>query len=467
MKKFIQEVITDFKLSRDNEALKKVMAEGRIAPLILSLAVCTICTMLVSAIYNTADTYFVSQIGVSASAAVGVIFSVMALIQAIGFTLGMGAASTISRAIGAGEYNAASKDATTAIFLAFFLTSIVSVIGLCNLQGLVTYLGSTPTILPYSMAYARYILLGAPFMASSFAMNAILRAEGHATYALVGIGFGGVLNTILDPIFIFTFGLGTSGAAIATAFSQFVSFCILLRFFLTKKSIVHLAFKYLNIFSARTVSLFTLGFPTTIRQGLMTAACAMLNIAAAEFGDATIAAMSIVSRIVMFLGATIIGLGQGMSPVIGFNYGKKKYGRVLASYFTTMKFGFCVTAFTSFLVLTMAPEIISIFRSDPEIVQVGAFALRCQLPFILLFPIMAFTNMLAQFLGFATSASFLATLNQGLLFVPAIIILPRLFGLLGVEIAQATSNVVALAIYIPFAIYYVRHLQSLERSKTL
>ncbi len=463
MRKFIQEIITDFKISSDNDALKKLMAEGSLAPLILSLAGCTIFSMLVTAVYNTADTYFVSQLGVSASAAVGVIFSVMAMIQAIGFTMGMGAASCISRAIGASEYKEANIFASTSFFLSFFLATLLAIIGLCNLQGFVTYLGSTPTILPYAMDYARYILLGAPFMASSFVMNAILRSEGHATYALMGIGLGGILNMILDPICIFAIGWGTKGAAIATAFSQFVSFSILLYFFLCKKSIVHIAPKYLKIFSRKTIYLFTLGFPSTLRQGLMTASCAILNIIAATYGDATIAAMSIVTRIVMFLGSAIIGLGQGMCPVIGFNYGLKKYHRVLEAYFTTMKFGFYMTIVSSCFVLAFAPEIISIFRSDPDVVNVGAFTLRCQVVFILCFPIMVFTNMLAQFLGYATSASFLASLNHGLIFVPVILILPKCFGLLGLEITQAITDTITLLIYIPFIIYYVKYLQSLEK----
>lgn len=464
MKKFIREIIEDFKLSGNNEALKKLMAEGSLAPLILSLAICTIFSMLVTAIYNTADTYFVSQLGVSASAAVGVIFSIMAMIQVIGFTMGMGAASCVSRAIGAGEYDKANTFTTTALFLSFSMALLLAIIGLCNLQGFVVYLGSTPTILPYAMDYATYILLGAPFMASSFAMNAILRSEGHATYALVGIGFGGILNMILDPICIFVIGWGTKGAAIATAFSQFVSFSILLYFFLSKRSIVHISPKYIKVFNKGTISLFTLGFPSTLRQGLLTASCAILNIAAATYGDATVAAMSIVTRIVMFLGSAVIGLGQGMCPVIGFNYGLKKFRRVLDAYFTTMKFGFCMTIVSSCLVLAFAPEIISIFRSDPEVVRVGAFTLRCQIVFILLFPIMVFTNMLAQFLGFSASASFLATLNHGLLFIPAILILPKCFGLFGVEIAQATADALSLLIFIPFIIYYVRYLESLERS---
>lgn len=463
MRRFVQEIITDFRASSDNETLKKLMAEGSLAPLILSLAICTIFSMLVTAIYNTADTYFVSQLGVSASAAVGVIFSIMAMIQVIGFTIGMGAASCISRAIGAGKYNEASTYATTALFFSFSMALILAIVGLCNLRGFVTYLGATKTILPHAMDYASYILLGAPFMASSFTMNAILRSEGHATYALIGIGFGGILNMILDPICIFTIGWGTKGAAIATAFSQFVSFSILLYFFLSKRSIVHISFKYLKIFSKGTISLFTLGFPSTIRQGFMTASCVMLNVAAAAYGDATIAAMSIVTRIVMFLGSAIIGLGQGMSPVIGFNYGLKKFRRVLDAYFTTMRFGFYMTIVISCLVLIFAPEIIVIFRSDPEVVKVGAFTLRCQLIFILMFPVIIFTNMLAQFLGFAASASFLATLNHGLLFIPAILILPKMFGLLGVEIAQATADSLTLLIYIPFIIHYVRYLQKLEK----
>ena len=464
MKKFIQEVISDFKLSSDKETLKHLMAEGAIAPLVFSLAICSILSMLIGAIYNASDTYFVSQLGVSASAAVGIVYSLMAIIDTIGATMGLGAACNISRAIGAGEYDKANYFATTAIFLSFFITAIIAIVVYLKLETFLFFIGSTHTILPQATDYAKYILFAAPFMASCLTMNSILRSEGHATFALVGLLIGGLLNMALDPIFVFVLSLGTKGAAIGTAIGEIVSCGIMLQFLLTKKSIVQFSFRSLNVFSKKVFSIFTLGLPTVIRHGLLIASSITANKVTVAYGDSAVAAMSIVGRVVLFFGATIIGLGHGMAPVVGFNYGKKQFCRVLDCYYTTMKFGFFVTVITSSLALVFAPELIAFFNSDPSVVQIGTFTLRCRTIFILLFPIMCFANTLIQYMGDARSASFLAALNHGLLFFPAILILPRLFGLLGVEMAQAVTNVCTIMIYIPFIIHYVKYLKTSERN---
>ena len=467
MKKFIQEVIADFKLSSNKETLKHLMAEGAVAPLIFSLAVCSIFSMLIGAIYNASDTYFVSQLGVSASAAVGIVYSLMAIIDTIGATMGLGAACNISRAIGAGEYDRANFFATTAIFLSFLVTSIIAIVVYLKLEAFLFFIGSTPTILPQAIDYAKYILLAAPFMASCLTMNSILRSEGHATFALVGLLIGGLLNMALDPIFVFVLGWGTKGAAIGTAIGEIVSCGIMLQFILTRKSIVQFSFKSLNIFSRKVLSIFTLGLPTVIRHGLLIASSITANKVTVVYGDSAVAAMSIVGRVVLFFGATIIGLGHGMAPVVGFNYGKKQFRRVLDSYFATMKFGFFVTVVTSSIALIFAPEIIAFFNSDPSVVQIGTFTLRCRTIFILLFPIMCFTNTLIQYMGDAKSASFLASLNHGLLFYPAIFILPHFLGLLGVEMAQAVTNICTIMLYIPFIVHYVRYLKTSEKNSVI
>ncbi len=308
--------------SRD-EQLKR-MTEAPIGPLIISLAIPTILSMLTTALYNTADTYFVSQLGTSASGAVGVVFCLMAIFQATGFTLGMGAGSVISRRLGGGDAASASAYGSASFFCALTLGTCICVLGQIFIDPLMVLLGSTPTILPYARAYARWILLGAPVMCCCFVMNNILRAEGHSAFAMCGLVTGGLLNIVLDPIFIFTFGLGISGAAAATLLSQCVSFTILASFFLRGKSMVGISVKNLPRRAATYCEIVRLGFPSLSRQGLASISTAALNASAGAYGDAAVAAMSIVGRIFMFILSVMIGLGQGFTPVVGFNYGSTR-----------------------------------------------------------------------------------------------------------------------------------------------
>ena len=307
----------------------RMMTEKPISRLIPGLAVPTIISMLITSIYNMADTFFVSQINTSASAAVGIIFSLMAMIQAVGFTLGMGAGNYISRSLGAKNEDIAVRTAATAFFTAIGIGVVMAVTGLSFLDRLVRLLGATETIAPYARDYARYILLGAPVMTGSFVMNNLLRSQGYAVYAKAGITTGGILNMILDPVFIFGLRMGISGAAAATVISQCVSFCILFFQCNFRKGCIRLRpgkfTPSLKIYG----EILHAGLPSLCRQGLASAAAVALNVAANPFGDAAIAAMSIVTRYMMFINSALIGFGQGFQPVCGFNFGAKRYDRVL------------------------------------------------------------------------------------------------------------------------------------------
>ena len=464
MKSFIEEVITDLKLSRDNETLEKLLLDARTAPLIVSIAICSVISWIITTVYSTTDTYFVSQLGVSESAAVCIVYSLMSIILVIGGTLGMGAACNISRAIGAKEYRSANFFATTSICLSFFITTIFAVVVYFNVDAFLIFIGSTPTILPKATDYAKYILLGAPFMAASYTLDSILRAEGHSTFALVGMLFGGVLNLVLDPIFVLVLGWGTKGAAIGTAIGQISGSLFLFWFVYAKKSIIRFSFKYLNIFSRGVLWIFALGLPTTICHGFIVASSIVANTMAKVYGDNVVAAMGIVGQFLIIHGSIMIGLGNGMAPVVGFNYGCKRFRRVLEAYFTTMKLGFCITIVASCLVMIFAPRLIAFFNNDPHVVKVGAFILRCQVIFILFAPITTFTDMLIQYLGFAKTSLFLALLNKVIVFIPIVVILPKFYGLFGLEIAQPVTYACTIVIYIPVVICYIRYLQTLEKN---
>ncbi len=442
----------------------KKMTETPVQKLVCKMAVPTIISMLISSIYNMADTFFVSQLGTSAAGAVGVVFSIMAILQAIGFTIGQGGGAQVSKLLGQKKNAEAEEMASTSFFLGLFMGVMVSILGIVFLDPLMKLLGATSTILPYAKDYGRYIFLAAPFMVSSFIMNNILRFEGKAAFAMVGITAGGLLNIILDPIFIFAFNLGTAGAAIATAISQFISFCILLSVFLMGKSNVRFSIKKVARRKRVYVSLLKVGFPSLSRQGLASVASVALNVNAAAFGDAAVAAMSIANRITFFLFSALLGLGQGFQPVCGFNWGAKRYERVeKATKFTAIA-GTLLITFFSISCFIFAPSIVSAFRRDDlEVIRIGTFALRAQCLVLPLMGISITTNMAYQATLHAGKATFLAMLRQGIAFLPCILLLPLIIGLDGVILAQSIADVVTFAISIVFFILFLRELNSLKR----
>ncbi len=436
------------------------MTQKPVSSLILSLAVPTIISMLVSALYNTADTFFVSKISTSASAAVGIVFSVMAIIQAVGFTLGMGSGSLISRMLGAKDADSATKIGSSAFFTSLILGAVLALLGLLFIEPLVYLLGATDTIYPYAKDYIMYILLGAPFMCASYVLNNILRSQGKAAFSMIGLTIGGFINIALDPLFIFTFGLGTKGAAIATLISQIISFTILLSFFVRKKSIVKISISAVSRSIIDYYHIIKTGLPSFIRQGLASAASVFLNVAASEFGDASVAAVSIVARVIMFVASIMIGLGQGFVPVSGYNYGAKLYGRVKAAFsFTTI----CGTVFLSVCSVALffaAPFIISVFRNDSEVVQLGTSVLRFQSLALPLHSFVITTNMLMQSTGQAWRATFLSSTRQGLFFIPLILLLPISMGIDGIIISQFLADIAAFITATPFIILFLKKLDS-------
>lgn len=303
------------------------MTETPVPRLITTLAIPTIVSMLITSIYNMADTFFVSQIGTSASGAVGISFSLMAIIQAIGFTLGQGSGNYISRLLGQKDTEYASKVAATGFFTALFIGSGLAAMGLLLLDPLVYALGATKTIAPYAKDYIRFILIGMPYMAASFVLNNILRFQGSAFYAMLGIGTGGIINIALDPLFIFGFKMGTGGAALATIISQFISFCILFHNSGVGGTI-KIRFKDFTPKWVIYKEILRGGLPTFYRQCLGSISMICLNFSAGPYGDAAIAAMSIVTRVFQFAMSAMLGFGQGFQPVCGFNYGAKRFERV-------------------------------------------------------------------------------------------------------------------------------------------
>ena len=449
---------------RSAEQFRK-MTETPIPKLILSLAAPTILSMLITSIYNLADTFFVGQISTSASGAVGIVSSLMAILQALGFMLGHGSGSIISRSLGSQNTDAATRFASTSFFTALVFGGIITAAGLLTLPDFMMLLGSTETILPHACAYARYILLAAPIMMSSLVMNNILRYEGKASFAMIGLVTGGLLNIALDPLFIFGLGMGTAGAGLATALSQTISFCILLSMFLRGKTVSQFQFSAVTRSPAEFGTILMTGMPSFGRQGLNSIGGMLLNIAARGYGDAAVAGMSIVSRIFMFIISVAIGTGQGFQPVAGFNYGARKYRRVQQACLFTMAASFCFLSVILTACWFNAETLIRLFRDDPEVTAVALPAFRYQCFAILLQPVIVVTNMTFQSVGKAGRATFLACCRQGVCFIPLILVLPRVLGLVGVELCQPIADALTFFISLPFLLAFLRQLEQMDKAE--
>ncbi len=427
------------------------MTKTPIPKLILSLSVPTIISMLVTAIYNTADTFFVGKISTSATAAVGIVFTVMALIQAIGFFCGHGSGNYLSRMLGAGNHKEADEMASTGFALAILIGIIIAIVGNMFIEELSYMIGSTATTLEDTEKYMRIILLGAPFMIGQFVINNQLRFQGSAVYAMVGLMCGAVMNMGLDPLLIFGFHMGVQGAAIATVAGQITSFFVL--YLGSKKGEnIKLRFANVHINGHYLKEIINGGAPSLFRQGMAAIATLLLNKAAGSLGgDAAIAGMSITTRVMMMMMSALIGFGQGYQPVCSFNYGAGLKRRVREGYFFCVKYATVFLFAVAVVCFVFAPQIIGIFRDDEAVIEVGKTALRCQAAVLPLNGCVVISNMMLQSIGKGLKASITSSARNGIFFIPLILILPRLFGLFGVEITQACADVLSLMLTLPLA----------------
>lgn len=433
-------------MARTPEEQRIYMLETPVRKLITTLAVPTVITMLITALYNMADTFFVSQINTSASGAVGVVFSIMTIIQAVGFTVGMGTGSIAAQLMGKENLREAEEYASSAILMGTVCGLVVTGFGLWNLDWLVWQMGATPTIFPYARDYAFYILMGGPFMILSYILNNLLRWQGKANRSAIGMGFGGILNMVLDPLFIFGFNMGISGAAIATILSQFISFSILTFFFLRGDSDLKL---HIRLVSRRPVvywRIFKSGMPSFLRQGVAGIATMALNRAAYPYGDAAVAAMAIVTKVFMFVNSAVIGFGQGFQPVVGYSYGAGRLERVKEAVWFSMKVCTVLLTAASAAGFLFAPEIIYVFRDDPAVIEIGTRAFRFQCISMPFGAVLVFSNMLFQSMGCSWRAALLSVCKQGLCFIPIVTILAAKLGLTGLEMSQMAADLLTVVI---------------------
>lgn len=431
------------------------MTQTPVAKLILLLGIPTTISMLITNVYNMADSYFVSRISTSAGGATSVVFGVMSILQAFGFMFGHGAGSNISRFLGKKEVERASKYASFGFFSALFCGVLIMVFGLLFLKPLMVLLGSTKTILPHSMAYGAMILIAAPAMTASCVLNNVLRYEGKATLAMIGLTTGGILNIALDPLFIFVFKLDILGAGLATAVSQYISFCILLSVFLLKKTQSTISVRYLGRDFKTLADIVLTGLPSLARQGLNSVSVMVLNGQAKPFGDEAIAAMGYVSRTSSLIFSVGLGIGQGFQPVSGFNFGAKKYSRVRKGALFTLGIGACFMGAIAVACFAGAPWIIGLFRSEAEVIEIGSQGLRIQCAYLLFLPISVVATMLFQSIGYNVKALVLSCLQSGLIFIPLCLILPQFFGVLGIQISQPLAYFLASTASAPMLLLFL------------
>lgn len=448
----------DKKIPATADMQYKKMTETPVPKLIISLSIPTIISMLITNIYNMADSYFVSQLSLSAGGATSIVFGVMAILQAFGFMFGHGSGSNISRMLGSKHIEKASKYASTGFFWALVTGILIMIGGLIFIEPLMRLLGSTDTILPYAVKYCTFILIAAPAMTGSCVLNNILRYEGKATLAMIGLTTGGVLNMLLDPLFIFTFDMGIDGAGLSTTLSQYISFGILLSMFISKKTQSQMSPRYVAREFRTLFNIVLTGLPSLARQGLNSASTMVMNAMSKPFGDAVIAAMGYVGRTSSLIFSIGVGVGQGFQPVSGFNYGAKKYSRVRKGTWFTLFFGIMLIGVLSAACFALAPQIISLFRNEPEVVELGSEALRIQCVFLLFFPATMVSNMLFQSIGKSIRALILASLQSGAIFIPLCIILSNVYGIKGIEFAQPLAYLTAACVSLPCLIVFLKHL---------
>ena len=440
----------DAKGEQKQQDRKLMMLNQPIHRVIPKMAIPTIVAFLINSIYSLADTYFVSSLGTNATAAVSVNASLDQLIMMCGSMLAMGANSYIARLLGKNEDKKASQVLSTAFFSAFAIGAMLLIFGTVFMVPMVRLLGATPTCEAYSIDYATYVLMAAPFMACNFVMNQCLRSEGSATLSMVGMGFGGILNIVLDPIFIFHFDMGVAGASLATAISKVVSFAILIFPYITRRSLLHLSIKNFKPTRDIVTEVVSVGSSSMFRSGLAVVAGILLNTLAGNISDSVLAGIGVCTKIMMFPFGIILGFGNGFQPVAGFNWGAKRYDRVKEAYRFSSRVAFWGSVAMAAFCIVFADQLIILFAgTDEEMRRIGAFAIITQAIALPIHAWVAIVNMLCVGLGNAKGAFALATARQGTCFIPILFPLAWIFGAYGVGSVQALADVLTMALAVP------------------
>ena len=437
------------------------MTQTRISRLVVSLGIPTMMSMMVTSLYNLADTAFVSTLGDSAIAAVSNLLALMSVIQAVGFTFGMGSGSIVSALLGKRDRKGADSVASSTLFIACVSGIIITVIGLLFLTPLMQLFGSREAqTLTYAKQYALFVLLSAPIMCMSFVLNNVLRAEGKAVLSMIGLVVGAVINVALDPILIFGADMGVLGAAVATFTSQIISFLVLLWMFLSNRTIVRLRVRNITFKLAVYKDVIVTGFPSFCRQILASLCVTLLNNVAFEYGkEAAQAALGVVQKMFMLAFSISLGIGQGYQPVLGYNYNANRFDRVRSAYLFTLGFSTVLMTVFAILCAILAPFIMQAFSLSEEAKEIGALTLRLQCITMPLLPINFMSGLTYQVVGNKAIATILSVSRQGLFYLPAVVLMPKWWQLFGVEACQPVADFLACLFAIPFTFMFFNTLK--------
>ena len=446
---------------KQQELRRNMMLNEPISRVIPKMAVPTIVAFLINSIYSLADTYFVSSLGTNATAAVSVNASLDQLIMMCGSMLALGANSYIARLMGQGNDKKASQVLSTSFFLAFFVGALLTVFGTVFMQPMVRLLGATPTCEQYSIDYATYVLIAAPFMAANFVMNQCLRSEGSATLSMIGMGFGGILNCVLDPIFIIGLDMGVAGASLATAISKVVSFAILIFPYITRRSLLHLSIRNFHMSKDIIGNVVSVGSSSMFRTGLAVVAGILLNDMAGDISDSVLAGIGVSTKIMMFPFSIILGFGSGFQPVTGFNWGARRFDRVKESYSFSSKVALLGAAVLGGLIAWFADDIVILFAgADPDMLEIGSLCIRLQCFALPIQGWVMVVNMLCTGLGNAKESLILSTARQGSCMLPILYPLAHYFGGYGLSSVQAVADLLSLILAIPICIKVMKKIKA-------
>ena len=457
--------MADSNIEQRRAARRDMMLNGVLIKVIPIVAAPMIVSMLIDGLYNMADAYFVSKLGISAIAAVGVNDALLHLMRAVALAYGMGAASYISRLMGAKREDEASKVASTTIFTSVATLTVIAIVAFLIRDSLVIFLGATEASKPYAIDYATFILISAPITAAECACSQTLRAEGSTTYSMIGMVSGCILNVALDPLFIMKWGMGVAGAALATTISKFVSLLVLLSPFLRGKTLIELKFKYFTPKWYIYKEVAKMGIPTLLRTSVMSLSAVAVNNVARTFGDSALAAVSVANKCNRLVGSAIMGFGQGFQPIGGFCWGARRYKRVRSAFWTCTAIGACVAVVVGGLMFIFSPQILELFMKaehDAETMRIGTLMIKTQC--ITMFPHawVMIINGLYNALGRPIESTIMSLSRQVICLLPMVLILTKIFGVNGLACAQASADILSMLIAVPLIIREMRIMNKLK-----
>ena len=441
----------------------KQLGEENIGKLLMKFSIPAIVGMLVNALYNVVDRIFIGQVDTLALSGVTITFPISIIIMAFGMLVGIGAAALISIRLGQQKKEEAEHILGNAFALIIIISLIVTTLGLIFLEPMLLKFGASADTMPYAKQYITIILIGTVFQSVGFGLNNIIRAEGNPRIAMFTMLIGGILNTIMDPIFIFVFHMGTRGAAIATVISQIVNTVWVLYYFLGGKSVLKILYKNLRLDTKVVKSIFAIGMSPFSMQIAASIVTIISNKSLVKYGgDVSLGAMGAIMSIAMLVLMPIFGINQGCQPIIGYNYGAKRYDRVKHALKLAIIAATTITT-TGFIIIQLFSEqLISIFSNDPALIEVGARGIKI---YLFMLPVIGFqivSSNYFQAVGKAKISIFLGLSRQVILLIPLLFILPRFFELNGVWASAPTSDIISSILTAVFLFVEIRHLNRLH-----